>query len=120
MVIKRHQSVEQGMTDCFVDGVMASDVFAHNNLVSVDIEDSRRVDAAGAGEISLVADQTFRQFQHRCYLDANRRRGIEGRKLLPDEFDACLAAEPAAAGNRAETRGRGRLEFHALSELDVQ
>jgi hypothetical protein len=75
------------------------------------------MDPAGAREIALRVAQPRRQRDQCLDVDPERFRSNR-RKLLPDCFDAVLAAETAARGNRAETLRRAQFNFQALSKID--
>src|SRR5262245_9416928 len=101
MAIEGQRPIEKRAPDCLIDCIMAADVFANNFQFAVYIENSRGVNSAGARKIPLRLPQFFRQWKQRLDLDPNIR-WFDRRKILPDRIDACFAANPATAGNRAE------------------
>src|SRR5438552_18468531 len=118
-MIEREKPIEKRAADRLIDRVMASDIFPDDERIAAQVEDAGGMDATGPSEVSLGGAQTPRQFQQGRLRDLRSRCGIDGRKLLPDEFDAGFATEPAAAGNRAEALGCRGLELHARRKLDV-
>lgn len=99
---------------------MASDVFAQDNELALQIKDAGRVNSARPGEIALGAAETFGQFEKHRLFYTTRDRAIDRRELLADEFDARLSTQAAARGNRAEAMGGGRSKFCRRGERDVE
>ena len=81
MTVEPQESVEERTPNCFVERVVAADVFAENNHFAVEREDCGRVDTTGPGEIRLGVAERFRQREQFCRFDLNTRGGIDRRKL---------------------------------------
>ena len=99
---------------------MASDVFAENHKIALEIEDGRGVNSTGAREISLSVAQAIGQFEKLRLFDPDRDCRINRRKLLADEFDARFSTETATRGNGAETMGGGGTVFRRGGEHHIE
>ena len=49
MILERQEIIEERTSDCFIDGIVAANVFPQDNQVAVEIKDCRRMDATGPG-----------------------------------------------------------------------
>ena len=98
---------------------MASDIFAQDNELALQIEDAGRVNSARPGEIALGGAEALGQFEKEGLAEVDGSRGIDRRELLADEFDARLSTQTAARRNRAEAVSGGWSEFCGGAEGDA-
>ena len=73
---------------------MTADIFPHNLALTVQIENSGSMNSTRSRKIALVFSQQLRKRQQRFYVDPNCCRSNRW-KILPDRFDAGLAADSA-------------------------
>ena len=120
LFLEWQKPIEKRPPERLVDGVVAADIFPHDDPFPIEIENPGRVNTAGPLEIPLLIAKTLRQFKEGCFFYANCAGRMNRRKLLSNEVDAGFAAEPAAARNSAETLRCGRLKFYLWRQIEVQ
>ena len=111
-------TLEGGMADDLVDGVVASDVLAQNLEVSAEVEEGCGMQATGGFEGGLGVPHPFGQGKQP--LGSDDEWIVDGRMVLSDGFDGGLATQ-AAGRNGEDVPGQaGEVDDEIRAELDVE
>ena len=118
VVGERKFLIQESPAEDFIDGVMAADIFAHNEEVSAEVEEGGGVEAAGFFEGGLCgadfagegADDFGREW----------RRVGDGREILVNGFDGGFAAEAAARTGEDVAGELVEVDLDGWSDEDVE
>src|SRR5699024_11354061 len=105
------------MPDDFISGIMPSDIFAHDNWISLVIKCTRRVYPAGFTELLLEFSQFVRQGCRKFRIQGDIRTGVV--KLVGQLLNRGSAAYSAGRIHRRQANRFG-LEDNVVSQLHVQ